>query len=782
MVAQHRIAGRVTTALDSSQVTNCFVYLDPGRAQTLSDAAGYFEFDNIPNGTYTLTTKSIGSESMTKEITVSDADVFVSLRLQFSEQEVDEFTITGRAQNNTYMKSVENMGIYEGKKTEVIVIDSLVANVSTNNARQIFSRVPGLNIWENDGAGIQLGIGGRGLDPNRTSNFNVRQNGYDISADALGYPESYYTPPAEAIDRIQIVRGAASLQYGTQFGGLLNFMLKKPTADKKIQLTARQTLGSFGFYNAFTSLSGTVNKWSYYTFFQYKKGNGWRPNSGFEVFNYYGNVNYKISKKTSVGIDLTLMNYLAQQPGGLSDQLYDEDPRKSNRARNWFKVKWNMLALHFNHQFNPTNEVNVRLFGLSALRYSIGFRPFRVGVDDDGSERDLIKGVFNNWGVEARYLKHYNIRDKKLVLLLGTRYYHGFNHSVQGFGSKASTADFNFVRENETTYDYTFLNQNVALFVENIIHLSRRISLTPGLRYEYIHTTADGYYGKINRDLAGNITDITRNNEERVNERQFLLGGIGLSVKPLLRMNITQNYRSITFSDMRIANPSSVIDQNLQDEKGYSADLGIRSERTNNLIYDCSIFYINYNNRIGEAATSDANNNVLRKRGNIGQAILYGIESYIECDVLALFKPEVKKWGIGLFSNVAYIKSEYLKSENPLARGKQVEYVPAINAKLGTRLKYKQFKASFQYGYVSDQYADATNEKEGGVSAVAGLILAYQIMDLSFSYEFKIMRLEASINNLADKPYYTRRATGYPGPGILPSDGRGFYLTAQIKL
>ena len=111
-----------------------------------------------------------------------------------------------------------------------------------------------------------------------------------------------------------------------------------------------------------------------------------------------------------------------------------------------------------------------------------------------------------------------------------------------------------------------------------------------------------------------------------------------------------------------------------------------------------------------------------------------------------------------------------------------MEYVPAINAKLGTRFKYKQFKASFQYGYVSDQYADATNQKDGGVSAVAGLIPAYQIMDLSFSYEFKIIRLEASVNNLMDRPYYTRRATGYPGPGILPSDGRGFYLTVQIKL
>ena len=91
-----------------------------------------------------------------------------------------------------------------------------MANLASNNARQIYNQVSGLNIFQNDDAGLQLNIGGRGLDPNRTSNFNTRQNGYDISADVLSYPESYYSPPAEAA-QIQVVRGAASLQYGTQF-------------------------------------------------------------------------------------------------------------------------------------------------------------------------------------------------------------------------------------------------------------------------------------------------------------------------------------------------------------------------------------------------------------------------------------------------------------------------------------------------------------------------------------------------------------------------------------
>lgn len=706
-----------------------------------------------------------------------------------SDQNLKELTITEKATDFGFsrLRGVENMGIYEGKKSEVITPDQLVANLSTNNARQVYSRVAGLNIWENDGSGLQLSIGGRGLDPNRTSNFNVRQNGHDISADALGYPESYYTPPIEAVGRIQIVRGAASLQYGTQFGGLINFVMRKPVENKKLEVTARQSMGSFGFYNAFTSASGTVGKLSYYTFFQYKKANGWRANAHLDSKTAYADIDYRISDKTSIGIDVTHMDYLSKQPGGLSDAMFVQNPRQTNRERNWFQVGWNMLALHFDQKINATSDFNLRVFGLAAHRYSLGFRPNRVATIDDNSERDLIKGDFTNWGLEGRYLKRYALAKKLSVLLVGGRYYHGFNHSLQGVGTNGKDADFNFVEpERFITYDYRFPNRNISLFAENIFYLTDRLSVTPGIRFEYIKTTADGFYGSISRDLAGNIINITRTDEDRKNGRQFVLAGVGVSYKPHLNVeiygNISQNYRSITFSDMRIANPSSVIDPNLKDEKGYSIDLGIRSHQTAFFNYDVSLFYLNYNNRIGEVQFYDESNRVLRLRSNVGQAIITGVESYAEADFFKLASPEAKDWSTVVFGNIAFIRSEYRKSEIPGVQGNEVEFVPKVNLKTGLRVGYKKLKGSFQLTHLTDQFSEATNAVDGGVSSVVGLIPAYKIMDLSFSYEWKLLKAEASINNLANQMYFTRRATGYPGPGILPSDGRGFYLTLQVKI
>lgn len=787
--AQYRLSGVVISEEDSVYVKDCTIYLNNEKISATTDSRGRFVFDDVANGVYTLHFTNPAYKYFTLETKIDDLDRHVKIYLKPYSETLDEVLITDVQSDFgfTHMRSVENVGIYEGKKSEVIIPEQLVANVATNNARQVYSRVAGLNIWENDGAGLQLSIGGRGLDPNRTSNFNVRQNGYDISADALGYPESYYTPPVEGIGRIQIVRGAASLQYGTQFGGLINFIMKKPVADRKLELLARQTVGSFGFYNAFTSASGTMNKVSYYGFFQYKRGDGWRQNSDFDNYTAYANVNYHVSERTKIGIDLTHMNYLAHQPGGLSDQMFRQNPRQTNRERNWFKVNWNLLAVHLDHKISASSEFNIRAFGLSAYRYSLGFRPNRVETIDDNSERDLIKGNFENWGAEARLLKRYRLGSMQSVALVGSRYYHGFNHSMQGVGSTGKDADFEFENPDQfVTHDFRFPNRNVSAFFENIYYINDKLSLTPGVRFEYINTTASGYYGTIYRDLAGNVIDISRTDEERHNKRNFILAGLGISYRPSsfvdIYSNISQNYRSITFSDMRISNPSSVIDPNMEDEKGYSMDLGVRSEQTSIYNYDVSVFYLNYKNRIGEVQFYDENNRVLRRRGNIGQAIIHGIEAYGEADLAGALWPLQENWQAVVFANVALIDSEYKRSEVPGVARNEVEFVPTVNTKSGFRIGYKELKASWQYTYLSRQFTDATNAEEGGVSGVVGAIPSYYIIDFSLSYTFKKFKLESSINNLTNEMYFTRRATGYPGPGILPSDGRSFYLTLQVKI
>ena len=89
---------------------------------------------------------------------------------------------------------------------------------------------------------------------------------------------------------------------------------------------------------------------------------------------------------------------------------------------------------------------------------------------------------------------------------------------------------------------------------------------------------------------------------------------------------------------------------------------------------------------------------------------------------------------------------------------------------------------SFQYTYLSNQFTDSSNAIEGNLSGVIGEIPAYKVSDISTSYNTKKMKFEIGVNNLFNETYFNRRATGYPGPGIIPSSPRTSYLTIQIKI
>ena len=732
-----------------------------------------------------------GYSIIEKEIDLSTGDKF-KLFLPKQVEELNEVILSAKKKEVFALKRMrdyEKTAIYAGKKTEVIVIEQSMANLAANNARQIFNQIPGLNIYQNDDAGLQLHIGGRGLDPNRTSNFNTRQNGYDISADVLGYPESYYTPPAEAIEEIQIIRGAASLQYGTQFGGLVNFKLKDATTYRPIAGVIRNTIGSNSLYTNFTQLSGRLSKWRYIGHVNIKKGNGFRPNSKFNSSNVFAKISYDFSENTILSAEVTYLDYLAQQAGGLTDDLFNGNPYQSNRERNWFGLYWFLYNIKFEHALSDNSNISVNFFGLNAQRNAIGFRSNRVSQIDPYEERDLIKGDFNNFGIEARWLKKYILRDKKAVFLFGGKYYSAKNTSAQGPGSASNEADFSFFKEEYPSYsqqsNYTYPNENISVFSENIFYINKNLSITPGLRYENILTATKGNYQRINTDAAGNVilNETLKSMESR--RRSFVLLGLGLSYKALRSLeyyaNISQNYRSVTFADISIINPAFSINPNITDENGYTIDLGIRGKIKKMISFDLNLFHLSYQNRIGFIQKAFKDGSVKSERGNVGDANLSGLESLIDLNLSELFRLNIKKYSLNSFINYSFIKTRYSKSNIPGIEGKKVEFVPKDNLKFGLRFGYKNLTLNMQYSYVSEQYTDSSNAVEGNLSGVIGLIPEYEIVDLSGAFKLNKFKLEFGINNALNEAYFTRRATGYPGPGIIPSSGRNFYLSTQFK-
>ncbi|WP_374047827.1 TonB-dependent receptor domain-containing protein [Mangrovimonas sp. YM274] len=791
-VAQHKVSGMVTDSLTKAPVGEVEIYDKLRGLITTTDAKGHFEFQTNKSK-LTLVFFSLYHDVLEKELAITK-DVEMAIELSVTVEELTAVQINSRRAKAfalERLEDVEGTAIYAGKKTEVVLVDQSMANLATNNARQIYSEVAGLNIYQNDDAGLQLNIGGRGLDPNRTSNFNTRQNGYDISADVLGYPESYYTPAAEGLKEIQVVRGAASLQYGTQFGGLVNFVMKEPNANKPFELITRNTLGSFGLYTNFTSIGGTKDKLSYYGYFNYKKGDGFRPNSEFESKNAYMHLGYQLTDKTKLTGELTHLHYLAQQGGGLSDGMFAEDAYQSNRERNWFQVDWWLYNLTLSHQFSENTNYTFSAFGLNASRYALGFRENRVSQADNLQERDLIKSEFNNFGFETRLLHKYLLGDTKSTFLIGGKFYKANNSSEQGPGSDGFGPDFDFYLDDYPTYQnqsaYTYPNLNVAAFGENIFYFNEKFSITPGFRFEYINTGSEGFYKEFSVDGAGNIDEEITHFQDETRERSFVLLGLGASYKPVkgaeLYANISQNYRSVTFADISIFNPSFSISPDISDEKGFTTDVGLRGRFKDIVSYDVGGFAISYRDRIGIVLKEREDGKLVSERGNVGNALIFGMESLIDVN-LNNWLIDNNDLVLSCFFNGAFISSEYTSSEETGVVGNEVEFIPAANIKTGLNFGYKNFLSRIQYTYLGAQFTDATNAEtdEQNESGVSGMIPSYDILDVSLSYSYKRFKLEAGVNNVLDNVYFTRRATGYPGPGIIPSAPRNWYTSLQIRL
>ena len=768
----------------------------------LTDERGFFQFRNLPEGTYTVEVSGVGVQVLSQLVSVRRAEITaLNLTVQEAIQHLEAVSIVaakGLRERET-LPDVGQSAIYAGKKTDVINLDALDANLVTNNSRQVFSKTPGVMVWENDGSGMQVGVSVRGLSPNRSWEFNVRQNGVDVSSDPFGYPEAYYNPPMEAVERIELVRGGASLQFGPQFGGLLNYVLKGPSA-KPFSLETQQSVGSYGLFSTYNRVSGTVGKLQYNAYAHYRRADGWRDNSRYGIFNGYAALSYAVSNKLKVGLEVSRLYNESQQAGGLTDAQFAQDARQSSRARNWFSTPWTVPTLTAEYAFTDKTRLTATLHGLVAERNSIGFTPAITTPDNLTANRQVDRDTYRNWGSELRLLTRYRLLGQEHTLATGLKYFNGHTHRQQQGRGDAGT-NFNLNLQTAPTVGDRFPRDlslgvvNVAAFAENLFRLSPKLTLTPGLRLE-----------SLCNDIGGRLSLNANGSENQVSQqstRRFVLGGIGTEFKLNEAIafygNASQAYRPVLFSDLTPAAVTDfVVDPTLRDARGYTLDAGVRGRVRNYLNFDVSYFYVNYNDRIGTLTLLNEAGRPYQFRTNIGQSVSQGVEAYLEVDpMMALIgqsKSSRSRFGyVSLFGSVGYTDARYRNlrvatvsngqaSETNL-RDRFVENAPTFIGRFGLNYSVKTVTFTALMNRVGRAYSDANNTETPTANAQTGVIPAYRVFDLSASLTLaKRCSLRAGVNNLTDERYFTRRAGGYPGPGILPADGRTGYVSIGLRL
>ena len=152
------------------------------------------------------------------------------------------------------------------------------------------------------------------------------------------------------------------------------------------------------------------------------------------------------------------------------------------------------------------------------------------------------------------------------------------------------------------------------------------------------------------------------------------------------------------------------------------------------------------------------------------------------------------KWGdISCFASYSYTDARYgnfkvitlvdgaLQEKN--YDNNKIENAPEHILRTGITYTWKGLSLTTQYSYVGEAFADANNTVEPTANGQNGLIPAYSVWDLTLSYRQSAnFTVKAGVNNVADAQYFTRRSGGYPGPGLLPADGRTVFLSVGYRL
>lgn len=711
-----------------------------------------------------------------------------------------DITVVGRYSRSDIQQMPEIVGtsIYAGKKSSLIVLDNVKGNVVTNTMRQVVAKVPGIQIWESDGSGIQIGIAARGLSPNRSWEFNVRQNGYDIAADPYGYPEAYYNPQLQAVQRLEIIRGHGALQYGPQFGGMINYILRNGSEIKsKVEVESQQSVGSNGMVNTYTGVGGNSSKIHYYGFFDHRGAEGYRQNSRYFTNAGFGTITYKWNEKTSISAELMQSHIRSQQPGGLTDDQLKQNIRQSIRERNWMDIRWTTLALIANHRISNTAKWNLKLFSVLGDRNSVGFFPAAgITVPDSINRstlqynpRNLNTDYYRNLGAEWRFIADHQSLGMRNTFSGGLRMYKGntYRFAADGKGSTGSVYDIR-LSDGIWTRDIDFSANNAAAFAENIFRITDKFLIIPAIRFEYITGRASGRNG------------FNGSNEVRLQEqsrkRGFVIAGIGseyhLGKNTEVYANISQAYRPVQFADLAAPPTTDIIDQNLRDAKGFNADLGYRGKLADYLFFDLSIFWLQYNNRIGIMLQPRQDGSFYNYRTNIGNSTAKGFEGIIDFNPSKLIFGN-SGWETSLFVSYAFNDARYgsLKvvsrnSANQLVeknlKNNKVENAPEHILRTGVTLGYKKINLTGQFSYVGEAFSDANNTIVPSANANNGLIPSYALIDLTADYKIsQRFNIKGGVNNLSNTFYFTRRAGGYPGPGAMPADGRTWFMTLAAK-
>jgi Fe(3+) dicitrate transport protein len=631
------------------------------------------------------------------------------------------------------------------------------------HGNEVFRKVTGVHVVDEEGVGLRANIGIRGLDPDRSRTVLMMEDGVPIALAPYGEPEMYYTPSIDRMKRVEILKGSGSILFGPQtIGGVINYITNDPPIESQTTISLKG--GSGGYFTGQAGYGTTIDNVGVYFSFLHKQADK-LGTTNFDINDITAKFRFNTGEKSRVGVKLSAYDEISNSTYiGITQTMYDKADYYTIIAP-YDQLDIRRYSGSITHDYFMSDDAFLRttLFGYTTarnwLRQDFSRSPVSNGTGEVFGDTSVANGAiymrnstgnrnrqFEVAGIEPRIHFNYSIGEIKNELEGGLRflYERAFEQRIDGRKADALSGD---LREDEIRTGYA-----ASIFTQNRVYLSEHLSVTPGLRLENFDYERDIF--------RLNFRDTSLTNNSSV-----------FAVVPGLGANYNFNDVYSVFAGVhRGFAPPRVKDAitnggeslELDAELSWNYELGLRAYVSSFLSVELTGYMLDFSNQI--IPVSESSGGLGTGLVNGGETMHIGIETGLRLFFDQLINTDYK---IELNTNLTLSKSDYsadrfitLGEEKINIKGNKLPYAPELYLSAMLDLT-APFGLGFQIAgtYIGEQFTDELNTIAASPDGQIGKMPAYFVLDVTGRYLINSLNsnLYVSIKNLLDERYIASR-------------------------
>ncbi|MCM2310031.1 MAG: TonB-dependent receptor [Steroidobacteraceae bacterium] len=657
-----------------------------------------------------------------------------------------------------------------------VLDSSLLQESHVFTVNEALRKVPGVFTRDEEGFGLRPNIGVRGLNPTRSTKVLLLEDGIPLAYAPYGDNASYYHPPVERFERIEVLKGSGQIAFGPHtVGAVINYITPPTPADAEGRLSA--SFGSEDFREVHGSYGDTVGNTGYIAHGTYKETDGARENMNFRIYDLNAKVVQQLTERQALTFRSSYYDEDSQVTySGLTLAEWQDDPRQNPFANDhMYAYRWSTSATH-RLELNPATtfltNVYYTYFNRDWWRQASNStqRPNDRSDPACGGMANLDTSCGNEgrvrqfWtaGVEPRVTVEHGLFGVDNVTEAGVRYHLEDQYRIQANGDLPNSREPGTGPNAGIKEDSDRSVSAVSAFAQNRFDLGRW-SVTPGVRFESVD------YERIDNLLG------TRG-ETSIDE---WIPGLGATFEAVpgtvLFAGVHRGFAPPGVADIVTAQGGSV---DLDAELSWNYELGVRSLPADGVSLEATVFRMDFENQIVPASVAGGSGATLT---SAGETLQQGLEFAGELESQAFVE-----WPVEVFTRLSYTwlaDAEYEGERyssipgftSVRVTGNRLPYAPEhlLAGTIGVRAPFG-LRVELEGVYTSSAYTDDLNTVAIVANGQRGEIPGYTVWNLTANYGMQVCdcNLFVTAKNLTDELYVADMSRGLiPGMPRLVQGG-----------